>query len=304
VREDTREIYRARILDVLQHISVNLDRELGLDDLARVARFSPFHFHRVFRGVTGESLASLVRRLKLEQAAHRLLTGLEPVMVIALRAGYDSNQTFTRAFSAAFGEPPSVFRRTRAGVPALPAPSGYHYHPDHGVRFFEPVMEGAAGMDGSIIQLERMKVLCVRHIGPYNQVGEAFCRLSDLVSRLGLDVSGSKWLAIYHDDPSAGKPEELRSDACVTIDTAPAVEGIEGVTIQDIVGGMYAMTRHTGSYSHLGRAWGEFCGGWIPAAGYRPRCAPCFEIYVVGHGDGVEESEFVTDIYEPVEPVS
>jgi len=304
VKEDTREIYRARILDVLQHISANLDDDLGLDDLARIARFSPFHFHRVFKGVTGESLASLVRRLKLEQAAHRLLIGLEPVMVIALRAGYDSNQTFTRAFSAAFGEPPSVFRRMRVGVPALPAPSGYHYHPDQGIRFFEPVMRGAAGMDGRIIQLERMKVLCVRHIGPYNQVGEAFGRLSDLVGRLGIEVSGSKWLAIYHDDPATRKPAELRSDACVTVGAAPAVEGMDGVSVQDIDGGMYATVRHTGSYSHLGRVWGEFCGGWIPANGYRPRCAPCFEVYVVGHGDGVEEDGFITDIYEPVEPVN
>ena len=60
---------RKRILRVLVHIQTHLDENLALDDLARVAHFSPFHFHRVFRGMMGESVKEHVRRLRLERAA-------------------------------------------------------------------------------------------------------------------------------------------------------------------------------------------------------------------------------------------
>ncbi|MCK4671071.1 MAG: helix-turn-helix transcriptional regulator [Candidatus Aegiribacteria sp.] len=69
MREDTGQIYRQRILAVLDYIKVNLDGDLNLDEIAGVAFFSPFHFHRVFRGMVGETLGSLIRRLRLEKAA-------------------------------------------------------------------------------------------------------------------------------------------------------------------------------------------------------------------------------------------
>jgi AraC family transcriptional regulator len=304
MREATRAIYANRILDALRHIETNLDRDLPIEEIASAACFSPFHFCKVFRWITGETVGALVRRLRLERAASRMLIGPEPLMVIALRAGYDSNSSFTRAFAAAFGEPPSQFRAVRKNLPSLPAPSGYHYCPGKGIRTFNPVSKGDLVMEGRTVDLQPMKVLCMSHSGPYNMIGEAFERLGNLVMRSGLDVSNSQWLAIYHDDPDTTPQAELRSDACVTLLAPGVVPGDPEATMADIPGGMYATTRHVGSYSMLGRAWGEFIGAWIPGNGYRPRCAPCFEIYVKGMGDGCPESEFITDIYEPVEPLT
>jgi AraC family transcriptional regulator len=64
--EETSEDYRARMLRVLIYIQQNLDGPLPLEELAAVARFSPFHFHRIFRGLIGESVKEHVRRLRLE----------------------------------------------------------------------------------------------------------------------------------------------------------------------------------------------------------------------------------------------
>jgi AraC family transcriptional regulator len=304
MKEITREIYRERILDALQHVEENLDRDLTIGEIASAAHFSTYHFCRVFSGVTGETPAALVRRLRLERAACRMLAGSEPLVVIAMRAGYDSNSSFTRAFIAAFGETPSQFRSVRKSPPSLPAPSGYHYCPEKGIRTFIPVARGDTLMDGRIVDLEPMRVLCVRHIGPYNEIGEAFGRLGGLVARIGLDVSRSQWLAIYNDDPDTVPSTELRSDACVTLGEGARPDCAGEASILTIQGGMYATTRHTGSYSGLGSAWNDFMAGWIPRNGYRPRFAPCFEIYVKGSEDGCPESEYLTDIYEPVEPLS
>src|SRR6185436_20700588 len=110
MKPETVESYRERMLAVLVHIQEHLDDPLPLEELADVAHFSPFHFHRIFRGMVGESVKEHVRRLRLERAAHRLRFTGEPVTEIALDAGYQTHESFTRAFGAMFGESPSEFR--------------------------------------------------------------------------------------------------------------------------------------------------------------------------------------------------
>jgi AraC family transcriptional regulator len=72
MKEETSEDYLAWMLRVLVHIQQNLDATLPLEELAAIALFPPFHFHRIFRGLIGESVKEHVRRLRLERAAHRL----------------------------------------------------------------------------------------------------------------------------------------------------------------------------------------------------------------------------------------
>ena len=64
--------YQQRINLVLRHIEQNLDTRPDLDELARIACFSPYHFHRIFSAMVGESVAAYVRRLLLERAAMQL----------------------------------------------------------------------------------------------------------------------------------------------------------------------------------------------------------------------------------------
>jgi AraC family transcriptional regulator len=84
VKPDTRQDYEERILRVLVYLQRHLDRSPSLEDLAAVAHFSPFHFHRIFRGLTGESVQAHQRRLRLERAAGQLRQSADPVIRIAL----------------------------------------------------------------------------------------------------------------------------------------------------------------------------------------------------------------------------
>src|SRR5207302_10988331 len=84
MRPDTEQSYRQRILRVLVYLQQHLDEPLPLEDLARVACFSPYHFHRVFRGMVGESVKEHVRRLRLERAAQRLTATGPSVVATAL----------------------------------------------------------------------------------------------------------------------------------------------------------------------------------------------------------------------------
>ncbi len=105
----TQRDYRERIIRVLVHIQQHLDEELTLAELADIACFSAFHFHRVFRGMVGEPLGEHIRRIRLERAASRLRFGQQPVLQIALDAGYETHESFTRAFRVLFGKSPSEF---------------------------------------------------------------------------------------------------------------------------------------------------------------------------------------------------
>lgn len=112
--------YENRILRVLAYIHDHPAGDLSLDTLADVAAMSRFHWHRVFRALTGETCAQAVRRIRLHRAANALVRSDRPVTRIASEVGYPNLNSFARAFSEAYGSSPAAFRQGRA-VPARPS---------------------------------------------------------------------------------------------------------------------------------------------------------------------------------------
>ena len=108
--------YRQRILAVQRYVQGHLDGDLSLDRLARVAHFSPCHFHRIFKAVVGEGVYEYVRRLRLESAAFVLKTTDRAIVQVALNAGYGTHEAFTRAFRQTFGVSPSQYRAGRRPI--------------------------------------------------------------------------------------------------------------------------------------------------------------------------------------------
>lgn len=117
------EMPRDRLRELLD--AVLAEESGGRDDMARRAYSSPHHFSRQFRQGTYESPVALKRRVVLERAAWRLGRG-ESVTEVALSEGYETVEGFSRAFSKAFGRPPSA---TAPAPQWLPAPNGIHFHP-------------------------------------------------------------------------------------------------------------------------------------------------------------------------------
>ena len=120
----------ARFVDV---VSASLDDPIDGDELARRAYLSRFHFDRVVSAISGEPPTAFRRRIRLERAAHELASTDDGVLEIALRAGYTTNEAFTRAFTRAYGRTPSDWRSQPPPTIHLPAPSGVHFHPQGGL---------------------------------------------------------------------------------------------------------------------------------------------------------------------------
>jgi AraC family transcriptional regulator len=261
MRASTAESYRERILRAQLYLQSRLDEPIDLEDLASVACFSPYHFHRIFRGLTGEPLMEHVRRLRLERAAQRLKSTDRPVTDIAFEAGYESHEAFTRAFRAMFGDSPSGFRESRATV----AESG-------------PVFESAHAIEVRIEKMPAMRVVFVRHTGPFANVGPTWSTLMQWVGMRGLFGPQTRAVGIIHDDPDITDPQKLRYDAAVTV--SAGVSGEASIGVQEIPACEYAIARHRGPYDQISATYARMCGEWLVSSGRELATAPALEFYL------------------------
>jgi AraC family transcriptional regulator len=283
--------YRERIVRVLIHIQAHLDEALELDALARVACFSPYHFHRIFRGLVGEPVQEHIRRLRLERAAVSLKLQAQPVTELALGAGYESHEAFTRAFHTMFGMSPAQYRAAHRDAPD--SGSGVHFNDASG---YHPPDLGAPP-PVEIKTLAPQPIAFVRHVGPYNQVGAAWGRLCGWAGPRGLLGPGTRYIGVSYDDPQITPPEKLRYDAAITLDRPAQPEGDVGVT--ELAGGEYATLIHKGPYDNLSRTWMLLLCSWLPKSGRELRDAPCFELYL-NSPDSTPPEELVTLLHAPL----
>jgi AraC family transcriptional regulator len=262
VKASTREDYHQRIVRTLVFIQDHLDEEIPLERVAAAAAFSSFHFHRIFRGLVGESLAEHVRRLRLERAALQLRRMDAPVTDIALGAGFESHEAFTRAFRAMFGVPPSEYRATlHYGDPMS------YQAPDYGEP---PVVE--------VREVPPTRIVFLRHVGPYSEVGATWMRLMSWAGMQGLLGPGMRMLGVVHDAPEITPPDKLRYDAAVAVSRPVQPQGEFGV--MELAGGRYAVTTHRGPYETLSHTYHRLFGAWLPDSGHELRDTPAFEEYL------------------------
>ncbi len=299
MKKSTEQLYRERILQVLVFIQRNLDNALSLDEFARVAHFSPYHFHRVFRGIVGESLQEHIRRLRLERAAMRLKHTDWSVLEIALEACYETHEAFTRAFRALYDCSPSRFRQDK-GLALKANAAGVHYREDGAIDSDFQLPVGGETMEVRIERLEPMHVAFVRHVGPYNQVRAAWDTLCMRLGREGQLGAGAQFIGVCYDDPEVTAPEKIRYDACITVDDDFVAEGEVGV--QTLAGGDYAVVTHTGPYNTVGQTYTKLFGQWLPQSGRELRSEPSLEFYL-NDPESTDPADLLTDIYAPLEPL-
>ncbi len=298
MKDVTFQDYTERMLRVLVYIQQNLDREITLGEIAGVACFSPYHFHRVFRGMVGETLQAHIRRIRLERAAGHLKMTDRPVVDIALEAGYESHEAFTRAFHSNIGTAPSDFRASHRREYESRPPHRVRFEPGGGLNQFVPQDTGGSTMKVSIENVEPIRVAFMRHVGPYDQVGETWGAICTRLGSMGLMGAGVRMLGVCHDDPDVTPSGKVRYDACISVDDDFRPVGEIGVQV--VEGGDYAVTTHQGPYDRLSESYAKLCGEWLPRSGRTMRSLPCFEVYV-NDPEGTEPSELLTDIYLPLE---
>ena len=273
--------YEKRLSRVTDYIYEHLDDEIDLTRLAEVACLSPYHWHRIYRAIHGETITMTVRRLRLHRAASYLANTSMPIAEIATRSGYKSLQSFTRVFSAVFGLPPAQYRK--AGSHTVFNSTGPEQSP--------------TAYDVTIRTIPPFTVMTVDHVGSYMDVGKAFDRVAGWLGSRGLLAPDARLVGIYYDDPDAVPEEDLRSRAGVVatgnIDLEPPLQHT------DVYGGPYAVLRYKGPYADMRAAYRWLYGDWLAQSGREPADAPIFEEYISNPRD-TAPMDLLTDICLPL----
>ena len=293
MKTTTQNLYYERMLTVLLYIQKHLDDDLSLESLAELTYFSPTHFHRIFKGMTGETVVEHIRRIRLERAAIRLAMGNAKVTDAAFDAGYETVESFSRSFKKMFGCPPSKYMEQHWNILYERVPSLIHYLPENARTGLTLENTKETTMDVRIEQVDPMRVAFVRHTGPYKECKPAWETLCSWAGPKGLLRMGSKYIGISYDDPHITPPEKIRYDACITV--GDEVEGEGEVGIQTIPGGSYAVATHKGPYDKLEAAYAELMGQWLPQSG-REMNEMCFELYI-NNAEQTPPDELLTEIY-------
>ena len=311
--KQNRHEYESRMHRVITYIDEHLDEAIDLPKLAAVAHFSPFHFHRLFAALVGETLGDYVRRRRIEVAAMRLV--VQPrtrILNIALSVGFGSAEAFTRAFKSRFGCSPTAWRmqlllarRTNSNLSQVNSKQSQVLPGDfteHGVSNTHIAKSMENNMKITLINREPAHVAYFRHLGAYGAPIARFWQETyvpwAVMNKLGPDHAR---YGIAYDDPSITAPEQCRYDACAEVSADFVAAG--GAMKKIIPGGLYAVLQFEGNVKQVGQAWENLLRDWLPASGYQLDARPCFEYYPKGVSANCKVGEFRCDICVPVAPL-
>ena len=298
--------YEKRVNRVIDHVRANLAEDLSLDRLAHVAAFSPFHFHRIFRAITNETLFAFIQRLRLERAALALIHHPdESVLAVALDHGFSSAATFARAFRGHFGMSATTWRT--GGVQRWSKRSKPNRKPSKATRrerrYGDPRTSKEDTMNVALRELPRYHVAYMRYVGPYGPHGipELWKRFREWMEPRRLLGPDSIRLGIGHDDPVVTAPEKCRYDACVVVPESFA--GDKWVNAVDVPGGKYAVAEFIGTADEIREAWEALYRSWLPDSGYQPDDRPCLEVYRGNPEVAGRPGTFRCELCVPVRPL-
>lgn len=271
--------YVERVNRAIDHILRNLAEPLRLQELAKAAGFSPFHFHRVFRSLLGETLSQFVKRLRLERALYLMSHApTRPLTQVALDCGFASSSDFSRCFKQQYGLAPSMFdlqafRQARRGEF-----EGVLSRQDGWPRITAlPAGQNPDGFAVTMRDLPARTVAYIRVLEPFREgaAQAAFDRL--LAWALVRGLADGQWIGYMWDEPEIVELADCRYDVALVVDD---VEPSGEVGRFEFPPMRVAEVVLSGDLALESRAWHWLYQTWLPRSGHVPDDQPAFEHWI------------------------
>ena len=292
--------YVERVNRAIDHIVRNLARPLSLEAVSGAAGFSPFHFHRVFKSLLGETLSQFVKRQRLERALYLMSHAPGRSLTdVALDCGFASSSDFSRSFKQQFGLPPSVFdletfRNSRREEIERVLSSR-----DGSPRFTAlPAGQNPDGFAATLRDLPARTVAYVRILDPYREgVVQAACeRLLAWAIERGL--ADGQWLGYMWEEPEIVALADCRYDVALVVDDVEPAGEIGRFEFPPM---RVAEVVVRGDLALEARAIDWLYRTWLPRSGYVPDDQPAFESWIGRpYAHGSEHFELACQL--PVKP--
>ena len=297
------EEYIKRINSILAYIDTNLSADLSLETIAKLAFYSPFHFHRLFKSITNETLNGYVTRKRIEKTASILMHKKEiSISELVLLFGFSSNSAFTRAFKKYYGQSPSDFRKSNSNsfrkISQINSKKGKENKVDEEYICTQDNFKQWIQMNATIEikELPEMNWAFITQIGP-NGLDAAYGRLFQWAIPKGLVDENLKMGRIFHDSFKITEPDKVRMSACLLLQKKVAVSGEIGLTTTPkgkCIVGHFEIPPH-----EFGKSW-ESLFIWMKENGYAKADQNPYEIM---HNDFNKhpEKKCIVDLCIPIE---
>lgn len=270
----------------VDYLEEHINEKLDMEKIAKIALSSPFHFQRMYHMITGITVAEYLRRRRLTLAAQDILSG-EKIIDVAYRYGYESPESFTKAFRKMYGFPPSAARDSGVRLKAYPKLS------------FHISIKGAQNMDYTIVEKKGFSV-----VGKQSRItmadGQNFKQVPDFWYRCMEDGTSDYLCSKIGKLGILGVCKDFTKDE---FNYMIAVENQgekipDGYIKADVPAATWAIFESVGALPKAvqdltQRIYTE----WFPATGYQHDCAPELEVYPLGDTDS---DEYRCEIWVPI----
>ncbi len=288
-----------QIQRAVDYIEDHLNDDLPIEALAREAAFSTWHFQIVFKATVGDTVKNYVRSRRLTKSVIELGTSDRKVLDIALDAGFESQESYTRAFKQLFGTTPGECRAQGIkSVLSLSKPRITMEYLDH--------LNGGMTMQPKIKELEEIKVVGIGNcfisiLSPDKNNFVVIPKLWDNYNKRSSEITGRKahrdlGVCFQPDANQKKHPDECFYIACAEVESFDVIP--EGMMTKVIPPGKYAIFTHKGQLEKLQHTMNYIYGAWLAKSGQKLREAPDLEIYDERFKFGSVDSEL--DIYIPI----
>lgn len=292
IKTNTAAEYSRRINKTLEFIEQHIDQPLQLDDIAKSSHFSPFHFHRIFHGLVGETVNDYVSRKRMEKATSRLAYKPElSITDIAEAGGYSSSANFSKAFKHYFGLSPSEIRNSaqqsddnrnfdnsenskkgklyrKYGKAINPSELYSQFVTQSGV--FDPSKLEDMLMQVKVEELPEKPIAYLTAPKGYelDSVYDTWDKIIHWASLKGIEVKIDERFAICHDNPSVTPEKKCRYDAAIVVESDTSISSPYSQSA--IPAGKYAIAYYKDDSSKINNFMTELCSHWFPTSGYEP----------------------------------
>lgn len=276
--------YQHQIDKVIEYIGKHLDEKLSLTQLSDIACFSKYHFHRLFTTYTGLSLQQYIRWLRLKRAAHQLIIYKDKSIInIAIDAGFESHEAFSRVFKQTCGLSPSEFREAQS------------WHSWEQPPYTLPKQDEIT-MNVTIKQMNARRLAVVEHRGSPNLVGESVNKLISWAKAqpINLKPTAGEAFGFGYDDPKLTPANEFRFDLAITVPENLVLKG--DIVEKHLPAGRYAVAMHKGSRDNIGETIYGMYREWLPKSGEELGDLPCIFCYY-NFDHEVAETELLTECW-------
>ena len=277
--------YQTRINLALQHIDANLSEDINVKSLADLSGFSLFHFHRIFKAITGETPYESLLRLRLEKSVFLLKYnhGLS-ITEVGFESGFSSAENFSRQFKSRFNISPSTFRKNKAlhnsRIYQEPNPNDFY------IRIENSRKQDKKLFTVKVEDLPAISIAYSKAIFGADGTGmvEQYLKLMAWVEQHGINIKGELTsFGMSIDNPEVTPASKFRYDFGLTIEKDyPPHEGIYFGTIPK---SKYATIHVKGTLENVAQAWDYLYQDWLPKSHYVPINYPAIEEFIQGPED-------------------